>query len=87
MQLRVPPELRQITKTATPITGIDKAPDMEHHDPSNIIRYGDRYYLWFTEHLSVHLGNDGFQNTYINHWIIFVRPYFSQIERIKITFF
>ncbi len=49
MQLRIPPELRQITKVVTPITGIDRAPDMEHHDPSNIIRYRDRYYLWFTE--------------------------------------
>ena len=65
MQLRIPPELTRITKVVTPITGIDKAPDVEHHDPSNIIRYDDRYYVWFTEHLSVHLGNDGFRDTYI----------------------
>jgi hypothetical protein len=61
MQVRIPPELKQVTKTVVPITGIDKAPEVEHHDPSNIIRYKGRYYLWFTEHLSVHLGNDGFQ--------------------------
>ncbi len=60
MQLRIPPELRQITKVVMPISGIDKAPDMEHHDPSNIVRHMGRYYFWFTEHLSVHLGNDGF---------------------------
>lgn len=65
MQIRIPPELRHVTKTVTPITGIAKAPEMEHHDPSNVIRYNDRYYVWFTEHLSVHLGNDGFQDTYI----------------------
>ena len=65
VQTRIPPELRSVTKTVLPITGIDKAPEMEHHDPSNVIRHGDRYYLWFTEHLSVKLGNDGFRDTYL----------------------
>jgi predicted GH43/DUF377 family glycosyl hydrolase len=26
------------------------SPELERHDPSNIIKYNDKYYIWFTEH-------------------------------------
>ena len=66
MQIRIPPELKQIRKTVVPITGIEKAPDMEHHDPSNIIRYQGRYYVWYTEHSVLPEISDGFVNCWIN---------------------
>ena len=51
LQLRIPPELKNVQKTVVPITGIDKAPHAENHDPSNVVRHGGKYYVWYTEHV------------------------------------
>ena len=64
MQIRIPPELRSPTKTVVPITGLDKTPEMENHDPSNIILHNGMYYLWYTEH---HQDTDGFINCFIKY--------------------
>jgi len=51
LQLRIPPELKNVQKAVVPITGIDKAPNAENHDPSNVIQHGGKYYVWYTEHV------------------------------------
>lgn len=40
-------ELKQVRKNIVATTGL---PDTGNHDPSNIIRYKDRYYCWYTQH-------------------------------------
>ena len=42
-------------------TGIGQHQRLERHDPSNIIRYRGKYYLWYTEHPP----EDGFIDTYV----------------------
>lgn len=38
------------------------SPENERHDPSNIIRYDDKYYIWFTEHPK---GSSGWAGCYM----------------------
>jgi hypothetical protein len=52
VQVRIPPEPKNVRKTVVPIAGIDLAPNMENHDPSNVLQYGVKYYVWYTEHLT-----------------------------------
>ncbi|MCP4313866.1 MAG: family 43 glycosylhydrolase [Bacteroidetes bacterium] len=44
----VPDELYLIEKTVRETTGLPKE---NNHDPSNVIYYKDRYYIWFTQHM------------------------------------
>jgi len=46
----VPLELQNPTKTYVKISGLGRDSRFERHDPSNIIRFKGKYYLWFTEH-------------------------------------
>jgi hypothetical protein len=62
--IRIPPELLAPTKTVVPTTGFDREPDMEQHDPSNVVAYEGRYYVWFTEH---HKDTDGFRGCRIKY--------------------
>jgi hypothetical protein len=64
MQVKIPPEFRVPEKRVGPTTGIDKAPEMEHHDPSNVIFFEGNYYVWFTEH---HMDADGFRGCVIKY--------------------
>jgi len=64
MQARIPPEFRHPQKTVVPITGLDKTPAMENHDPSNLIFHNGLYYRWYTEH---HIDTDGFKDCYIKY--------------------
>lgn len=47
---RAPGELRTAVKRRVQTTGLERDAAVERHDPSNVIRRGDRYHFWFTEH-------------------------------------
>lgn len=57
----IPPELRNATRKTVEMEGIGQDKILERHDPSNIIRYNEKYYLWYTEHLP----DDPFIDTYV----------------------
>lgn len=46
---RIPPELRTPKYRATALTGIGFAPELDRQDPSNVIRVGELYYVWYTQ--------------------------------------
>lgn len=54
---RIPRELCDATKEPYVIDEFI-SPEHERHDPSNIIRYDDKYYVWFTEHTKASFGYD-----------------------------
>jgi predicted GH43/DUF377 family glycosyl hydrolase len=60
----IPIELRNPTKSVVPTTGFRKGPEMEHHDPSNVVFHAGEYFVWFTE---LHKDTDGFRAGYINY--------------------
>jgi beta-xylosidase len=60
-EIPIPPELRNATKEPVVIDEFI-SPAHERHDPSNIIRYDGKYYIWFTEHLK---DSDGFIGCYM----------------------
>jgi hypothetical protein len=47
--IRSVPSLVRIEENVVPVEVLD-VPDKHHHDPSNIIKYNDKYYLWYTQH-------------------------------------
>jgi hypothetical protein len=57
----VPPELRNATRKKVETEGLDQDETLERHDPSNVLRYNGKYYLWYTEHLP----KDPFIGTYV----------------------
>jgi len=67
----IPPELTAIKKTTTVIEAFRPQPHLDRHDPSNIIRHEDRYWVFYTRNsgkhkeVSVHaaFSTDGYQWT------------------------
>jgi len=45
----VPPELTTPNYRVTKLTGIGHETDVRRQDPSNVIRFGDKYYLWYSK--------------------------------------
>ena len=45
----IPKELIEVTDREVYVEVLD-VPDKHHHDPSNIIQYNGKYYLWYTQH-------------------------------------
>lgn len=45
----IPTELTKIKRAVVPTTGL---PSDNNHDPSNIIFFEGKYYLWFTQHMN-----------------------------------
>jgi len=45
-----PEEFLQPKKKLLETNGFERHPELERHDPSNIIRHNGTYYVWFTEH-------------------------------------
>ena len=45
----IPPELKDFKGKKVYLETLD-VPGFEHHDPSNIIRHNDKFYMWYTEH-------------------------------------
>lgn len=56
--MEIPKELGHVKQVFTPTQGL---PDDNNHDPSNIIYYRGKYYLWYTQHING-LPYDGFLN-------------------------
>ncbi len=50
----VPSELFGITKSTTVIDAFRPTPKFDRHDPSNIIRYDDRYWVFYTWNVADH---------------------------------
>ena len=67
----VPPERLQVHKQTTVIEAFRPNPEFDRHDPSNIIRYGGLYWVFYTynvnnhEYVSIHAASsvDGFSWT------------------------
>ena len=55
---KIPEELIEVTDREVYVEELD-VPDKHHHDPSNIIKYNDQYYLWYTQHPEVTNGWEG----------------------------
>jgi hypothetical protein len=45
----IPPELKTPNYRTRELTGIGFDPTLERQDPSNVIRVGDTYYVWYTQ--------------------------------------
>jgi len=60
----IPPELKNAKKERVEITGLGQHESLERHDPSNIIRYDGKYYVWYTEHK---LGSGWLNTPYIQY--------------------
>lgn len=45
----IPTELRTPNYRSTELTGIGFDPDVDRQDPSNVIRVGEVYYVWYTQ--------------------------------------
>lgn len=45
--MSMPEELKRVRRIITPTVGL---PNDNNHDPSNVIAYKGRYYLWYTQH-------------------------------------
>ena len=48
VSLRIPPELTTPNYRTREITGIGPQPGAQRQDPSNVIKVGDRYFVWYT---------------------------------------
>jgi hypothetical protein len=59
--VHIPKEIREASREPYLIDTFI-SPTLERHDPSNIIRYNDTYYMWFTEHPK---GTDGWHDCYM----------------------
>ena len=46
--MNIPQELTRVRRAPHPAQGL---PADNNHDPSNILYYGGRYYLWYTQHI------------------------------------
>ena len=58
LAVKIPEELIGVTDREVYVEELD-VPDKHHHDPSNIIKYNDQYYLWYTQHPKVTNGWEG----------------------------
>ncbi len=54
----IPKELFGVKRIPLEAHGL---PDRNNHDPSNIVKHGNRYYLWYTEHVAEY-PYDGFNH-------------------------
>ena len=54
----IPKELIEVADREVHVEVLD-VPDKHHHDPSNIIQYNGKYYLWYTQHPEVTNGWEG----------------------------
>ncbi len=45
----VPPELKTPNYRVTQLDGIGHDPRLDRQDPSNVLKVGDRYYVWYTQ--------------------------------------
>lgn len=50
----LPPELRAVAVTITPIPALAAVPEFDRHDPSNIVRVADRYWVYYTRNIDDH---------------------------------
>lgn len=46
--MNIPQELYKVRRIIVPTKGL---PNNNNHDPSNIIKYKNRYYFWYTQHM------------------------------------
>ena len=45
----IPPELKTPNYRSTKLTGIGYDPALDRQDPSNVIKVGELYYVWYTQ--------------------------------------
>lgn len=50
----LPPELVDVEMTITPIEAFTPVPEFDRHDPSNIVRFEDQYWVFYTLNIEDH---------------------------------
>ncbi|MFM1770833.1 MAG: hypothetical protein RJA22_3362 [Verrucomicrobiota bacterium] len=50
----IPPELTRVSKSTSVIEAFRPIPRFDRHDPSNVIRHGDRYWMFYTRNVGDH---------------------------------